>query len=149
YLQVSNPTTGLSVKIYWGDGTSQDYPTYGWSRYEHEYALPGTYTARAVLFDGSNNPLDSSQTIINGYCFHVKGAIYKRNDANCTYDIDTDEVLSIFQQIEVRKNNIPIDTFTANYYFDYPIPQADFTSEFSFHPLNLPGYQLACPASGY
>ncbi|KAA5533215.1 T9SS type A sorting domain-containing protein [Taibaiella lutea] len=153
YGSVTNADNAMDITIYWGDGTSINpqiifstglppsaifYPS-------HTYLLPGIYTAIAVLFDANGDPVDSSQLTINAFCHSVMGKVYKRNDANCAFDPGTDNLLNIFQKIEVRKNNIPIDTFVANSQYHYSIPQVDFTSEFSFHPLNTSDYQQVCP----
>lgn len=152
---VSNAVTGLSVTMYWGDGTSTNAPinfmsSQGWFNQSHNYALPGTYTAMAVLLDPANNALDTAQVAISSFCHTIYGRLYKRNDANCTFDYSVDDYLNIPEMLEVKKNNIVIDTLYAAGNFSYTVPNPDLVSEYSLHPVNnLIGYQLMCPGTAY
>lgn len=148
----NNATPGMTVTIHWGDATNSSanvttQTTNGWFNGAHTYSLPGTYTVMAVLFDAGSNPVDSSIITVDAFCYTLYGILYKRNDANCTYDVGVDDPIATFQEIEVRKNNVPIDTFATMGWFHYRIPNPDLTSEFSLHPLNSSnGYVQVCPA---
>ena len=152
YGSVSNPTPNMNALIYWGDGTSSSTTVYSqggngsfWTG--HNFGLPGVYNVMAVLQDASGNSVDTAYTDVNAFCSTLFGRMYKRNDANCTFDL-TDDALNLYQEIEVRKNNIPIDTIGAWGYFFYNIPNPDITAEYSLHPLTaVPGYVLACPSA--
>lgn len=151
--EVSNAVANLSVTTYWGDGQSSSTPvnfqtTFGSFYANHTYTTAGTYTVMAVLFNSSNTALDTSYKVVNAFCNTMLGTIYKKNDANCTYDFGVDDPLHFPLQIEVRKNNVPYDTFFSNGYYYYSVPNPDLVSEYSFHPLSsAPGYQLACPTT--
>jgi len=56
-------TTGLSIKIYYGDGTSNvstvlSGGSYGYVNFNSNYSFPGTYTLKYVLYIGTI-PIDS------------------------------------------------------------------------------------------
>lgn len=151
YGSVSNPTPNMNALVYWGDGSSStvnvnSQGTAGSFWGGHNYNLAGVYTAMAVLRDAAGNSLDTATADISAFCHSLWGIIYKRNDANCTYDYPTDDYLSFNHQIEIRKNNIVIDTVTAWGSFYYNVPNPDPTAEYSLHPLgSIAGYQQVCP----
>lgn len=151
--EVSNPIANLNVTTYWGDGLSSNTPvtyqsSFGSFSDDHTYTTPGTYSIMCVLFNASNTALDTSYDVVNAFCNTMLGTVYKKNDANCTYDFGVDESLHFPFQVQVKKNNVPYDTFITNGYYYYSIPNPDLVSEYSFHPLNTaPGYQLACPGT--
>lgn len=150
---IGNVAPGISLTLYWGDGSNNNVSlspqgSTSWFSADHTYALAGTYTVMAVLFDATNTPIDTSMLSVSAFCYTLYGRLYQRNDANCTFDQGVDDPITTFQEIEVRKNNVPIDTFTTMSYFHYSIPNPDLTSEFSLHPLNAgTGYQVVCPTA--
>ena len=151
--ELSNVNSTYTTTVYWGDGTSDNSPvnnpqsTWGNFSEGHSYTSPGSYTVSVVLLDAANNGLDTSTITVHAFCHTIWGKMYKRNDANCTFDA-VDDQINIPVSIQVRKNNVPYDTFMAYGVYSYTVPSPDMTSEFSFHPLNAsPGYNLACPST--
>ncbi len=146
--QITNSSTGMSVTTYWGDGSSSTKAINGsYFNDIHTYTSAGTYHVMAVLMDNNNNPTDTAKVALQAMCQTIWGHTYKRNDANCTYD-SGDQNITTPVFIELRKNNIAVDTIVSLGSFLYSIPDPDATSEYSLHPLTAnTGYNLVCPSA--
>jgi uncharacterized repeat protein (TIGR01451 family) len=149
--QFINAVPGNTATVFWGDGSSSAASISGQGttlqfNKVHIYPTVGVYTVKAVLYDALNNATDSATLSFNAFCTGIRGLTYKRNDANCIYDAGIDDIINDALDIEVRKNNVPIDTFTSYGMYYYSIPTPDMTSEFSFRTLTAgTAYNLLCP----
>lgn len=148
---VVNAGSNTSVKVYWGDGSSNvlSYNGQGSFATTHAYTTAGTYTVAGVLYEGTT-AIDTIYRTVNSFCTVVQGVAYKRADNNCSRNPLTEPVINTPFSIEVRKAGVPVDTIQSNGYLYKQINGADPTSVFSLHVLNAPaGSLLACPTAGY
>lgn len=153
WVAFENIDNSMSAILFWGDGTFDTFninintSTFGTLLALHNYSTPGTYTITASLTNAAYNSLDTRTKNHITYCTTITGITYKRGDANCTFDSPTDLPILAPIQIEVRANNVAVDTFTATGSFYYMIPSPSFTAEYSLHPIaNGLNLNLACPA---
>lgn len=148
---VNNAGSNTSVKVYWGDGTSNVLSYNGQASFytNHAYTTAGTYTVASVLLEGTN-AIDTIYQTVNSFCTVVRGLIYKRADNNCSRNPLTEPIVNTPISIEVRKAGVPVDTIHPNGYFYKQINGADLTSVFSLHVLNAPaGTVVVCPTAIY
>ena len=144
-----------NVKTYFGDLTTTPSAiqsgyggTSGYATFTHNYALPGTYTLKTILFDGTT-PLDSmSYTYEYKMCNNISVQYYNDANNNCVYDADSDFNIMQSMLTEVDSNNVPVDTISSAsgfYYTAYGTPG----DVYSFKIISMPGSLVAsCPATG-
>jgi uncharacterized repeat protein (TIGR01451 family) len=150
---ISGCTTGLTMNIYFGDGTSATTPVFcsgstGYAMCSHMYSGSGSYTIKMVLYSGTT-AIDS---IVYGhyyeYCRILPIACYRDNNSNCTYDAGIDDRLVTASKIAVDSAGVRIDTIYSLYSYGYNALGAPGTV-YTFTLLSAPvGQTLACSSTG-
>lgn len=146
-----NPS--YSLKCFFGDGTSTTISTVkgsfggGVGSFTHNYNLPGTYTIKTLLMNGST--VIDSLTYVNTYklCNTFSLQYYYDANNNCVFDA-SDSHLSLPMLTEVDSNGKVVDTISSTggiYYTAYGLPGDVYTFKAIVYPGNL---TASCPASG-
>jgi len=145
-------TSGLTIKTYYGDGTSSTSTvnnggSYGYANCYSAYSFPGTYTLKHVLYNGAIAIDSMKKTYEHLYC---NSYIIK-----CFYDSlgtgiysASDQFMNIPLNIQVSKNGIIIDTISiisGSYYWI-----TGYVGDiYAFKMVSIPpGLNVTSPASG-
>lgn len=112
-----------SLHNYFGDGTSNTVPVLpalggGYATFTHNYAAPGTFAVKQLLYDGST-VLDSlSYTYENIYCATLPIKFFYDANGDGLYQ-SSETALAKPVLTEVDSNGVPIDTISATSGFYY------------------------------
>ncbi|MCF8451256.1 MAG: T9SS type A sorting domain-containing protein [Taibaiella sp.] len=151
YVAACGVSASFSVATFFGDGTADtnalSATTLSDAHIYHIYTMPGTYTIKHILYNGTT-PVDtvtSSYTYL--FCRTLSKRFYKDNNANCVFDAgDTYSLVSVATRVD--SNGIPIDTIMATSGFYYKALGGAGTV-YAFRPISVGGgLVLACPAGG-
>lgn len=147
---IPDTTLNVTIAVDFGDGTSASlssdsagiYPFY------HFYLWPGTYALTITMFQNSV-PVDTVyQNFIRntGTCSVVNNYFYHDLNSNCIKD-NNEPFSNLNIVVEVDSNFTPIDTFTVQNGFFYPVAsQGDI---YTFKIISTPpGINVMCPISG-
>jgi uncharacterized protein YjdB len=143
-----------NVKTYYGDGTwdtTRIYPINSDSVCSadiyHTYNLPGTYTVKQVLRDGTT-PQDSIEFSFDyNYCRTLPVFFYFDLNNNCVFD-NLDQYIYHPISTEVDSNGIAIDTIVSTNGFYYKA-LGDTGTIYAFKVISYdPGLHMSCPVSG-
>jgi len=144
-ITLSAIPTGTTVKIYYGDGNSNTItPTSKFIWDTHKFASEGTYTVKAVTYNGTT-AVDSTTRTLR---IHCSSAII-----NVYYDATSDCIKQLFEWhvtsktlVEVKESGIVIDTLDVwgcRYY------ELKKSTPYIFRILNTPvGTSATCPSTG-
>ncbi len=155
-FQINTCGVGLDTKVktYYGDGTSDITTLHSFSADSechadifHNYNLPGTYTVKQVLYDGTT-PQDSATTSVTyNFCRTLPVFFYYDANSNCIKD-GGDKVIYHPVYTEVDSNGIHIDTIVSTNGFYYKALGAPGTI-YKFRVIaHDTGLQFTCPADG-
>ncbi len=151
-VQFKNGYEDMTLILHWGDGSSNRFspiPQGTGVAAAHDYGMSGNYTIKFVLYDSTDVAVDSTMYAASTFCEYLYGSIYKRNDANCTFNEGIDDHISIPVKLRLDKNNIPQDTIVGTSTFALKIGALDSTAEYSLQLIQTPpGYVAACPSGG-
>ena len=138
YVSTCGVSSSYNVTSYYGDGTSDNTALSSTSVCHadiiHDYAAPGTYTVKQVLYDGVT-PMDSTTFTYNySFCRYLPVKFYY--DANQDCMMDAGEVYNpIPVNVIVDSNGVTVDTISA-------------TSGIYYEALGLPGtvysFRVSC-----
>ncbi len=151
YLSTCGPSAYYNVTTYFGDGSSFNIPLATTrpndTDFIHNYAYPGTYTIKQVLYDGTL-PVDSLLYTYNYiYCSTIPLSLYYDNDSDCTFSTG-DMYLHSPVNIRVDSNGIAIDTLSVTsgiYYLTYGGPGTIY----AFTIISPPAWMsFTCPSTG-
>ena len=145
-------SSSLSIKTYFGDGTSIISPisngsSYGYCYSNSNYSFPGSYTCKFILY---NSSLAVDSTITKSEYLFCSTAILKfvmDSLGTGIYDSLYDRYIKMPITVEVDYNGIPYDTFTttSGYYYTMTGAPGDI---YAFKIINIPsGIILSFPAS--
>ena len=152
YLITNAYSATLSVKTYWGDGTSQTDPvlnggSFGYLNIYASYTVPGVYTIKNVLYDGASavDSIITSHEYL--YCNTVIISVVYDSLGSGVYE-SSDKLFQIPLQFEVSQNGHVIDTttiFSGAYYLVGGI----VGDIFSFRKISSnPGLNATFPVGG-
>jgi uncharacterized protein YjdB len=155
-FQINTCGVGLDTKVktYYGDGTSDITSLHSFSADSechadifHNYNLPGTYTVKQVLYDGTT-PQDSATTSVTyNFCRTLPVFFYYDANSNCIKD-GGDKVIYHPVYTEVDSNGVHIDTIVSTNGFYYKALGAPGTI-YKFRVVaHDTGLQFTCPADG-
>ncbi|MCD6010537.1 MAG: hypothetical protein K0Q79_399 [Flavipsychrobacter sp.] len=153
FIQTSAYVPGLTVKTYYGDGTSDINPvvnggSFGYASYNHAYKSAGTFTTKTVLYNGVSKLDSSIRKRKYMFCNTFNVQFFRDIDANCLYDSATEKFVQQQFVIQVSKAGIPVDTITALSGIHYTVVGAAGTV-YAFRILSAPaGLNIACPSTG-
>ena len=144
-------STSLNVKTWFGDGqTSTDTVSNytGNVVFAHNYAYPGVYTVKHILYNGTTK-LDS---ISYAYTYHLCRTLplrlYFDGNSNCIFDTSAEGLINHTTMVEVDSNSIAIDTITSMAGFNYNAT-GNIGDVYKFTILStVPGLIPACPSTG-
>lgn len=112
--------------------------------FTRSYAMPGTYTSKAVLLYNGARVDSVTQQYFSGNCKAFTGNIYKDDNNNCTLDHDDNRILSSLR-VKVDSAGVPIDTITAFGAWAFMRPWNVGAGQYTFTVLNLAGdYTSSC-----
>lgn len=146
YNLVINPLpSGTTVKIYYGDGNSKTItPTSGFLWDSHDYTSEGTYTVKAVTYNGTT-PVDSMIKTLRIYCSAANIKIFHDINSDCMRQV-TEKIHGSESKIEIKENGIVVDTLSCWGYGYYPIKQS---TAYIFRLFSTPvGTSATCPSTG-
>ena len=114
---ISGYTSGLTLKTYFGDGTSGTQTVTagasgtGIASFSHGYTFAGTYTVKEVLFLGSTaiDSVSYSQNISG--CRMLIFKTFLDSNGNCLFDNATEHPNRMPLKIAIDSNGYPFDTF--------------------------------------
>ena len=144
-----------TVINYYGDGhkdTATLHEEYGgnsgYAVFNHDYAMPGTYTLKTVFLTGAV-PVDSqSYSYTYRFCRTLEAEYYYDANNNGVYD-NGDHLMSCPVSTEIDSNGIAIDTISSLggfFYQTYGLPGDVYTLK----TITLPAaFVAASPASSY
>ncbi len=146
-------TSPLSVRTYFGDGTSS-LNTLASSSFNvegvgfvHDYAVAGTYEMKMILLNGTA-PIDSvSYSYHHLLCTTLPVQFYYDANANCV--MDSAEAYNYFPvTVAVDSNGVTIDTISVTSGLSYTA-YGNPGDIYSFKVLSTPGAMFAsCPTGG-
>lgn len=151
YVRTNGTSPLLSVKTYFGDGTSASLMMNVFAgipgravNVGHTYSLPGTYTVKQVLCHGSNAHDSITFSYTHSGCKILPVRYFIDTNNNCQKDA-SEQMNYHPLLIRVDSNSIPVDTLTGAagiYYKAYGGPGCIY----SFMPLAGP-MVVSCPSS--
>ncbi len=145
-------TSGQTVKIYFGDGTSAVSTAYcsgssGSAIFSHAYSASGSYTIKEVLSDATGGLDSVTFTTTVSFCSNLHVRLYLDVNGNCIKDAGEPN-LCIPVTVAIDSAGYPIDTVTMTAgisYFTRGIPG----TVYGFRLVSPPaGLSLTCPSSG-
>lgn len=115
--------------------------------FNHSYAAPGTYTAKAVLLYNNARVDSVTQHFFAGNCKAFTGHVYKDENSNCVMGEDDRPILSTLS-IGVDSAGVRIDTVTAFGNWAFMRPWNVGAGQYTFKMLNIAGdYNSSCQAN--
>ncbi len=145
--------TATKLKTYYGDGTSDSVILHSSSPDSsagnstlHAYNLPGTYTVKQVLYEGTNAQDSLTDSFTYSYCRTLPVYYYFDANNNCI----PDDYAYMYHNIttEVDSNGIAIDTVVTNWGFYYRALGGSGTV-YGFKVIGFDtGLHLSCPTTG-
>ncbi len=148
-LTTCGVSSSLRIVNFFGDGSSDTTVTGTTILVHnfHNYAAPGTYTVKQVLYYGVLAVDSVSFTYTYNYCRTLPVNFYFDANNDCSYNAgDARFLMPVLT--EVDSNGIPIDTLstTAGFYYKaYGSPGTYYT----FRVIGTPsGLHVSCPSSG-
>ncbi len=153
YVAACGVSSAFRVVTYFGDGsvdtnalsttTLSDVDLY------HTYTLPGTYTIKQILLNGSAE-VDTAIFDYNyDYCRTLPVKFYFDANSNCIYDTgDVSNLTAVTTRVD--SNGVAIDTIVATsgfYYKAHGVPG----TVYAFTPISVAGsgaLAVTCPAAG-
>ncbi len=150
YLSVcGTPVTSFNVTTWYGDGTwDNNLLTTTGIRHAnilHNYAFPGTYSIRQILYDGTMAVDSTTFSYEYHYCSTLPVRFYFDANNDCMFD-SGDVSLSVPIAIEVDSNGVAIDHISASSGFYYE-SKGGPGSVYSFKVLDDTSW-ITCPSSG-
>ncbi len=151
YGSSCGPSAYYNVTTYFGDGSSYNIPLAATrpndTDFIHNYAYPGTYTIKQVLYDGTL-PIDS---LIRSYdevqCSILPISLFNDHDSDCIFN-SWDTYLYSPCQIQVDSNGVTIDTVSVTsgiHYLTYGGPGTIYSFKIISRSTWL---SLICPTTG-
>ncbi len=153
FVSINGYTTGLTLDVSYGDGSSDVNVVYGpvsgggYVYGNHFYTVSGVYTIKMVLMNGSS-ALDS-MTILDtvGLCADMYIGMYHDLNSNCVLDAG-DYTINIPTSVEIDSAGTPVDTISATHGFFYHALGTTGTI-YTFKVVSsLAGLVLTCPSGG-
>ncbi len=149
----ANGSPMLSLKTYYGDGTSDTATTMindtitSHLSTTHTYLYPGTYTVKEVLYY-ANTPQDSFiYPHLSSYCNILPFDLYTDINGDCIKE-SGEPYNSTSVKIKVDSSGIPVDTISATSGFYY-VAHGPIGTIYAFTPLSFSGsIYVRCPVSG-
>jgi uncharacterized repeat protein (TIGR01451 family) len=112
--------TSIHQVTYFGDGTSNSTSlAAGASLFSHVYGMPGTYTLKTVLMNGSVAIDSATYSYQYKMCNVLQAKFYIDRNSNGVYDDGADPLCYYPVTVEVDSNGIAIDTMSTTSGFYY------------------------------
>lgn len=148
-------TTSYNQTTFFGDGTSFSSPitsgysgTAGFAAFTHIYTLPGTYTAKTILYNGTSVADSTTYTYHVRMCNMLQTKFYIDNNSSLSYESSFDNLSYYPLTVEIDSNGLPIDTLTTTsgfYYSAYGVPGDIYAMKII---ATIPGLASSSPTSG-
>ncbi|MBL7720286.1 MAG: T9SS type A sorting domain-containing protein [Flavipsychrobacter sp.] len=145
---MTNPN--FSIKTFYGDGQDDTRPfvqRFGENSgvFEHSYAISGSYPVKHVLYNSSNNAIDSIQyNLAYSLCRSISANLFLDGNSDCTFDANTESPLAQPSLVAVDSNNVAVDTISVTGRFIYN-SFGNVGDVYKFTVIDLPvGLQASC-----
>lgn len=147
-------STAYNQVTSFGDGLSYSSPlTVSSAGYDavftHAYALPGTYTIKTILLNGTTIVDSVSFSYQYKMCNVLEGKFYIDNNGTGNYEPSLDELNRYTVKVAIDSNGTPVDTISATsgfYYTAYGTPGDVYTVRVI---STIAGLSVTSPASGF
>lgn len=150
YIAACGVSPMFSVRTYFGDGdtltTALSTTTLSDAHIYHNYSLPGTYTVKHILFNGTTPEDTVTFNYTHKSCRTLPIRFYFDANLNCVFDAG-DSYNAAQVSVRIDSAGVPVDTITATGGFYYKAYGAPGTV-YAFRPYAVEGgLVIACPGS--
>ncbi len=153
YISTNAYTSGLSIKTYYGNGSSNTTAVlngfgYGYANCNSNYSFPGKYSLKHVLYNGLVAVDSSVQQYEHLYCSTLIIKCFLDSVGSGVFDSLSPKFIVTPLKFAVSKNSVPIDTFTVTTGTYYSMAGA-LGDVYSFRVISVvPGLTFTYPTGG-
>jgi uncharacterized repeat protein (TIGR01451 family) len=147
-------TTGDSIIVDWGDGTSTTNLPFSvvsgtaWYDPFHIYASVGVYTKKLVLMSGGVRIDSVTYTYTWSPCKYLNVVLYDDVNSDCVLDAGDAYMWAAPTTVEIDSAGVPVDTVTVTYWVGY-FAYGPTGTTYTFKVITNPhGFLPSCPSSG-